>query len=245
MTKFGLLTLLLLLPFWGMAHKDSIAMKYDDKKLAIVEITKEDLAPYKADDKFNYELEKTDNSWWEGVQHWFYNLLRRFFEWLFGVDAAPSYIAVFLKFIPYVLLVLLLFLMIRFFINANTKNILFAKNNEGIVLLSEEERILKTEDIQGLIRQAIDDGNYRLAIRYYYLFLLKLLTERELIAWELQKTNDDYLKELSQSKLNPLFQKVTLLYDYIWYGEFIIDRESYHQVKINFDQLKEAITTYA
>lgn len=243
MTRCWILVFLLIIPFGVVSQKDSTVVRFDDQEITGIEITEADLAPFKASDKFNYEIEHTDNSWWEGVKNWFYNILRRFFEWLFGVDAAPSYIAVFLKYIPYVLLGLLLFLLIRFFIKANTKNILFSKSNAATVLLSEEERIIKTEDIQGLIKQALDNHNYRLAIRYYYLYLLKLLTERELITWEIQKTNDDYIQELSQSTLKPLFQKVTLLYDYIWYGKFAIDRETYDKAKGNFDQLKNSITT--
>lgn len=241
MRKHLFLFFLLIFPLWGNAQQDSITVKFDDRELTVSEITESDLEPFRNDEKFNYEIEKVDNSWWEGVKNWFYNILRRFFEWLFGVDAAPNYIAIFLRYVPYLLLGLLLFLVVRFFIKANTKNILFAKNNEGTVILSEEERIIKTEDIQSLIKKALEEKNYRLAIRYYYLFLLKLLTERELIAWELQKTNKDYLHELSQSTLRPLFEKVTVLYDYIWYGEFQIDGEGYERAKHSFDQLKKSI----
>lgn len=241
MRKHLFLFFLLIFPLWGNAQQDSITVKFDDRELTVSEITESDLEPFRNDEKFNYEIEKVDNSWWEGVENWFYNILRRFFEWLFGVDAAPNYIAIFLRYVPYLLLGLLLFLVVRFFIKANTKNILFAKNNEGTVILSEEERIIKTEDIQSLIKKALEEKNYRLAIRYYYLFLLKLLTERELIAWELQKTNKDYLHELSQSTLRPLFEKVTVLYDYIWYGEFQIDGEGYERAKHSFDQLKKSI----
>ena len=243
MTKFGFFILLLLTPFWSVSQKDSTVVQYDDQEINAIDITEKQLEPFRADDKFNYEIEKVDNSWWEGLKNWFYNILRRFFEWLFGVDAAPNYIAAFLKYVPYLLLGLLLYLLIRFFIKANTKNILFSKSNENTVLLSEEERIMKTEDIQSLIKNALEEKNHRLAIRYYYLYLLKLLTERELITWELQKTNDDYIQELSQSKLRPLFKKVTLLYDYIWYGEFQIDGEGYERAKHKFDQLKNSIAT--
>jgi hypothetical protein len=243
MTKFGFLLFLFTLPFWLISQRDTTTVKLDDQAIIIIDISEKELEPFLADDKFNYEIEKVDNSWWEGIKNWFYNLLRRFFEWLFGVDAAPSYIAAFLKYVPYLLLGLLLFLLIRFFIRANTKNILFSKSNANTVMLSEEERIIKTEDIQGLIKQALEKKNYRLAIRYYYLFLLKLLTERELITWELQKTNDDYIQELSKSNLKPLFKKVTMLYDYIWYGEFNIDGETYERAKFNFDQLKNSIVS--
>lgn len=228
---------------FGQAQSDSTKVRYDKRDLDPVEISNEDLAPYLNDESFNYELEKVDNSWWQGIKNWFYNILRSFFEWLFGVDAAPDYIAFFLKYLPYVLLGLLLFLLIRFLINANTKNILFSKENKNMVILSEEERLIKTEDIQALIQDAVKQKDYRLAIRYYYLFLLKLLTEKELIEWQLQKTNDDYISELSESNIQPLFKKVTVLYDYIWYGEFKIDEERYQHAKSSFDSLKNSIAT--
>lgn len=243
MGRIGFFIFLLLSPIWGISQRDSITVMFDDRVITPIEISEEDLEPYLTDKNFNYEIEKIDHSWWESIKNWFYNILRRFFEWLFGVDAAPSYIAAFLKYVPYVLLGILLFLLIRFFIKANSRNILFSKTNKSAVVLSEEERILKTQDIQELIKQALEEKNYRLAIRYYYLFLLKLLTDRDLISWELQKTNDDYINELSKSKLKPQFQKVTLLYDYIWYGEFQIGIADYERAKLDFDQLKNSIAT--
>ena len=243
MTRFGLFFFLVLFPMLLLSQKDSTSVIIDNQEIEIIEISESDLESFRSDDAYKYEIETSDNSWWEGLKNWFYSLLRRFFEWLFGVDAAPTYISFFLKYIPYLLLGVLLFLIIRFFLKANTRNILFAKNNKASVILSEEERIIKTEDIQALIKQALEAKQFRLAIRYYYLFILKLLSEKELITWELQKTNDDYIKELSNSKLQPLFSKVTLLYDYIWYGEFAIDQESYNQASVNFDQLKNFIST--
>ncbi len=243
MYRFLVFLSLILIGNFCSAQRDSIEIRYDKQTLEIVEITEEDLLDYRSDESYNYEPEVADNSWWEGVKNWFYNILRRFFEWLFGVDAAPKYIAFFLKYIPYLLLGLLLFLLIRFLIKANTKNIIFSKANQNLVVLSEEERILKTEDIQSLIKKSFERKEYRQAIRYYYLYLLKLLMERELIDWQLQKTNDDYIQELSHSKLKPLFEKVTLLYDYIWYGEFEIDAEGYEQARSQFDTLKNSIAT--
>ncbi|MEM8508328.1 MAG: DUF4129 domain-containing protein [Bacteroidota bacterium] len=243
MYKFLIPFLVLLIGGPCAAQRDTIALNYDEQPLEIVEIKEADLVEYRADENYNYEPEVVDNSWWEGVKNWLYNILRRFFEWLFGVDAAPKYIAAFLKYIPYLLLGVLLFLLIRFLIKANTKNIIFSKTNPNLVVLSEEERILKTEDIQELIKRAFEQKEYRQAIRYYYLYLLKLLMERDLIDWQLQKTNDDYLQELSHSTLQPLFKKVTTLYDYIWYGEFEIDAKGYEMARNQFDLLKKSIAT--
>lgn len=244
MQKILLLGFLLL--FWinGFSQNDTI-VQYDQTKITPLEIGQDDLNVYLEDDKFDYVVEKIENTWWDGITNWFYNLFRRFFEWIFGVDQAVGYLAAFLKVLPYILLAILLFLIIRFFIKANTRSPIYNQKNPNMVSLSEEERIIKTENIQQLIKNALEDNNYRLAIRYYYLFILKLLSERELIDWQLQKTNDDYIHELSASTLKKTFSRATLLYDYIWYGEFDIDHERYAKAEAVFVSLKKSIATDA
>lgn len=241
MPKKLLFCVALLFCLTSLGQKDSLAVKYDDSPLEKVDIEKEDIQAFLDDERFDYKIEKVDNSWWEDIKNWFYNLVRRFFEWIFGVDRAPSYLAVFLKLLPYLLLGLLLYLIIRFFINVNSRALLDAKKNENLVSLSEEERIIKTEDIHGLIQQAVADKNYRLAIRYYYLLILRQLSEGEHIDWKPQKTNDDYLNELANEQLKTGFSKVTLLYDYIWYGEFTIENIAYEKAVNVFTTLQNQI----
>lgn len=225
-------------------QKDSIQVTYHTGEIEAKTISEEQLAKYKEDSKFNYEITKIENTQWNAFKNWWYNLFRRFFEWLFGAEKAVGFLASFFQVIPYVLLALLLFILIRFFIKANTRSILYAMQNKNLVSLSEEERIIKTEDIQQLIKEALKEKNYRLAIRYYYLYILKLLTEKELIDWQPQKTNDDYIKELKKTNLKLPFKNITRLYDYIWYGEFKIDENTYKKVEIEFSTIQKSITQH-
>ncbi|MBS9463736.1 DUF4129 domain-containing protein [Flagellimonas sp. 389] len=229
---------------WGssFSQNDSI-IKYDSSEITTFEISEEDLRTHQEDESFDYEVVKVEKTWWDDIKNWLYSVLRRFFEWLFGVDEAVGYLAYFLKALPYLLLAVLLFLIMRFFIKANTRSLIYSQQNPNLVNLSEEERIIKTQDIQKLIKEALAKNDYRLAIRYYYLFILKLLSERELIEWQLQKTNDDYINELSGSTLKNAFAKATLLYDYIWYGEFTIDQHNYSKAEAVFASLKKSIAT--
>lgn len=244
MQKVRFLVVLLLVWQRSMSQNDTL-VRYDATDVVPIDITQEDLKPYQEDEAFNYEVVKADNTWWDAVKNWFYNLLIGFFEWLFGVEQAVGYLAAFLKILPYILLAILLFLIIRFFIKANTRSLIYTQNNPNLVSLSEEERIIKNEDIQKLIKDALAQNNFRLAIRYYYLYILKLLTERELIDWQLQKTNDDYINELIPKELKSPFSRATLLYDYIWYGEFNIDQERYAKAEQVFDSLKKTILAHA
>ncbi|WP_422350703.1 DUF4129 domain-containing protein [Flagellimonas sp.] len=226
-----------------MLGQNDTLIKHDDANIVPLEISEGHLKPFLEDEAFNYEIVKTDSSWWDNFKDWMYNILLQIFEWLFGVEAAVGAVASFLQILPYILLGILLFLIIGFFVKANTRSLIYTQKNPNVVSLSEEERIIKTEDIQQLIRDALAQKNYRLAIRYYYLFILKLLTERELIEWQLQKTNDDYIAELSNSQLKTPFSRATLLYDYIWYGEFNIDQDRYTKAEQVFVTLKNAIAT--
>ena len=108
--------------------------------------------------------------------------------------------------------------------------------------MSEEEKILQSEDIQQLIKDAIAKKDFRLAIRYYYLYLLKLLSDKELITWQVQKTNDDYLSELKNSDLKLQFAKATLLYDYVWYGGFHIKENDYERASEVFNTFKKTVS---
>ncbi len=225
---------------WG--FQDSTTVKYDDAPISVKKITKEDLQPYKENSKYDYSLEKVDNSWWQDFKNWLYSYWLRFFQWLFGAEKAVGFLASFLRIIPYVLLGILIFILIKFFLKANMQNISLSKKNENIVTLSEEEHIIKNEDIQQLIKEALEDKNYRLAIRYYYLYILKTLSEKELIDWQLQKTNDDYQQELKNSNLSDSFYTITRLYDYVWYGGFVIDELKYKKAATEFIKLQNTIT---
>ena len=117
-------------------------------------------------------------------------------------------------------------------------DIIDGKKATAMVSLSDEETLIKEKDLPALIKIAITDGNFKLATRYYYLLLLKKLSEKELIFWQQEKTNEDYIKELASNKnLYKEFETLTHLYDYVWYGEFLINKEKFLKAEINFKKM--------
>ncbi len=223
------------------AQQDTTIVQYDKSTLHLQQISEDDLQAYKEDPKFDYEIVKVDHTWWDNFKTWLGNLFTRFFEWLFGAEKAGGYLLFFLKILPYLLIGILLFLLIKFFLNVNARALLYSKDNETVVSLSDEAHIIKNEDINQLIQNALKDKNYRLAIRYYYLLILKQMSEKELINWEMQKTNDDYINELEKEELKAPFSHITLLYDYIWYGDFPIDEAKYLKAETKFSSLRKTL----
>ncbi len=223
------------------AQKDSTAVIYDTAPLEVRQIDKENLQKYQDDNAFDYEVTEAERTWWGDFTIWLSNLFRRVFEGIFGVEKAAGLLASFLRIVPYLLLGILIFLLIKFFLKVNARALLQAKKEQSAVGLSEEEHLIKNEDLQQLVQKALAEKNYRWAIRYYYLFLLKLMSEKELITWEPQKTNDDYNQEIKKLELQQPFSSITRLYDYIWYGEFPIDEFKYRRAEKTFLYLQEKL----
>lgn len=80
------------------------------------------------------------------------------------------------------------------------------------------------------IDKAVANGDYRLAVRLHYLQLLKLLSAKNLIRYEQDKTNMDYLMQLHNTAYYHDFFRVTLHYEYSWYGKFAVTAETYQLI---------------
>ncbi len=88
-------------------------------------------------------------------------------------------------------------------------------------------------DFPTQLRAAEDAGNFRLAVRLGYLALLKQLSDRALIEWQPDKTNQAYLRELASQRpaLRPAFAEATRQFEYVWYGELPLPPALYATVR--------------
>jgi hypothetical protein len=108
-------------------------------------------------------------------------------------------------------------------------NSMFFKNKnvnlKSEMFISEDE--LKNVDLDELIKQAVNQKNYNSAVRYSYLKYIKLLINKNIIVWDVNKTNTDYKKELFDTKFQKNFKELSFFFEYIWYGEFKIDETQF------------------
>lgn len=203
--------------------------KFDNKKIEA----------YKKQDAFIYVVEKREPTILEKAWNWFKRTIKKVLSYLFDdISPAVGFLKWILNVLPYVIAGLVLFLIIKFFLKVNARNIIDGKKAQSIVNLSDEESLIKEKDLPTLIKTAITNGNFKLATRYYYLLLLKKLSEKEHISWQQEKTNEDYIKELATNEsLYKEFETLTHLYDYVWYGEFLIDKEKFLKAETNFKKV--------
>ena len=78
---------------------------------------------------------------------------------------------------------------------------------------------IESVNLDKLIEEAIQNGNYRLAVRWCFLKALQALNQNKKITWQPSKTNIDYEYELQNLTLRQNFNKLSYVFEYVWYGE--------------------------
>ncbi len=195
---------------------------------------------YKIDKEFDYKEVKNDN-WWTRFKDWISRVWGEFINWLFGDVEGGTFLAILLQLLPYLFLAGCIAFIVWLVIRLNPGSKILASQETAGVFFSEEEKIIKSKDIEKLIQKALQNNDYRLAVRYYYLLILKRLTESELIDYEFDKTNSEYFNEISETSINSGFRKITTIYDSIWYGNFVVTQNDYQKAEQQFKDLEQKI----
>lgn len=208
--------------------KEKKQIQNDSTRLELRNFDQQEINRYKAAKEFIYkEPASVDLSYWERFWRWFWNL--------FDGMVRNEYSGSFLKYL--VILVaagLIVFVVIKF---AGLDLKIFARKAKAVdVPYTESADNIHEISFNEEIDKAVTAGNYRLAVRLFYLKSLKLLNDGGLISWQPEKTNQAYIDELTDPDKKMSFALLTTQFEYIWYGEFFIDREQFSEVKNNFER---------
>jgi len=214
---------------------------YDEGIKTPLSITEDSIKEYKEDNEFNYKETLTEDTWWSRFKKKIDDLYRAFIRWLTGGDEAEGIWAILVELLPYLLIIGLLVFFVWLFMKIDSGSLLMEKIKAPETLLSDDEELIQREDLDQLIDQAIAASNYRLAVRFYYLRVLQKMSTQDLIDWQVQKTNHEYIFEIEDLNLRNQFRKVTDIYDYIWYGNFEVDETAFAKAKSSFTQLNNQL----
>lgn len=109
------------------------------------------------------------------------------------------------------------------------------------VLPDEDEHLSATTDYTKLIAQAFTSNNFRLAVRYHYLQTLQKLAAKGEIQFAVDKTNYQYVRELIDKPYKNQFARLTLIYEYAWYGGFATDEILFAAIQTNFKNFNDLV----
>jgi len=219
----SLILLLLNILYFGIFAQDII---YSHEDLTVEKVPVEKINDYRNDNDFKYIHKNSPDNFWDI----FWDFLKKALKSAFSNNGiAPYFRTVF-----YIMVITTVILLVR---KADISSI-FSKNKS----ISENRAEYLEETIYGVdfdknISNAIIQNDYRLAVRFLYLKLLNILDSKNLIEWFPGKTNRKYLQELKNHTFYNDFKTLSKIYDYIWYGHFVPDKNTFDTFYSVFKQV--------
>jgi len=205
----------------------------DSSKLNIRKFDGKKIDTYRKQAAFDYDKPAAGQNLWSRFWAWIWNLINSLFKGS-NVGSFPKYLFIFLKYLATAIAVGLVVFIVLKFIGIDMK--VFSRKSKSVpVPYHESADNIHEIDFSTAIEDAIAAGNYRLAVRLLYLQVLKRLNDQNLISWQPEKTNHTYISEIADPDKRKQFALLTRQFEYIWYGEFFIDKENFRQVKDTYD----------
>ena len=143
------------------------------------------------------------------------------------------------------ILITILFILVVFIIfkmnNLTLNKLFYRKQKLKAIRFSGGEDDIDEMDLAALIEEAMKKQDYRLAIRYHYLETLKLLAGLNMIKWNPDKTNHQYINELAGKPEAGIFRQLARVFDYVWYGDFKVSQSGFELVSADFKNFKKQL----
>lgn len=215
------------------------ALHFDENsELIPIIFDKDIISEYRENEEFNYlDPIQEEAGWWSQFKNWIGNIWHQFWEWLLGDYQGSGFWSFIIDILPYLIIAGIIAFIVWLFIKLNPEFTIFKNKDTPRVFFTEEEEIIKSKNIQALIDKALEKKQYRLAVRYFYLLVLKNLSEASLIRYEFDKTNTDYLQEISVKNITKEFNRATNIYNHIWYGNFQVNLTDFGKAQKTFQHL--------
>lgn len=128
----------------------------------------------------------------------------------------------------------LLFIFILYRVIISNNLYVFHSSKKMNIGGEEAEEELDQNKIDDKIRNAIQLGNYREAVRYYYLKTLYILGDKGWIQLHAQSTNYEYVLQMNKHSLAGKFNYLTNAFEFVWYGEFNLSENQFALVQNAF-----------
>ena len=140
----------------------------------------------------------------------------------------------FVKYTVLAIIIIGLFVLLYYLFRNDFFNIRDDNNDKEYHLLIEEEldNRFYEMDLAKLLKDAIANSNWKLAIRLRFLMLLSSLIDGERIDWHKDLTNLQIVYQLSEKEERKLFSEIVFEFERMWYGNQIGSKANF----IVFDQ---------
>ena len=120
-------------------------------------------------------------------------------------------------------------------------------DDKGAKVVDRFEELAPTQipksELELLLEKALANNDFRGAIRLYFIFIIKDLSEKEWIRWEKKKTNFSYLIEMRSRSQYESFNEAVSIYELVWYGNYSVGKEDFNSLEPQFKNLLNSLNS--
>jgi len=184
-------------------------------------------------DKFEEEEKTSKNSWVKQKLEDLYRWINKNFK---GIKNVWNWF----------LLILLAAVVVYLAIQAKK----YIKKSERFIEETTHSGLLQADDPRSsaeLVLKAKEHekaGNFRMAVRYYYVAFIIGLEEHEILSYQPYFTNWEYHRKLSEmGYTQEEIYYLTAFFDKVWYGMYAITSTEYQNYTLNYEKTKNILAT--
>lgn len=172
----------------------------------------------------------TPVSWWQDFLEYLQNMINT----IFGVVPKAQHIEIFI----YILAALVLLVAIYRIVKEMQPGLREDKGHTPHTSPVRQHDIAR-RDFNREIEHARQQGQYRLMLRLMYLHILQQLHRKKLIVYSREKTNHDYDYELRNKPFYTYFTRLSLLFDYGWYGHYELQAANLQEAESTYKKIMD------
>jgi hypothetical protein len=188
----------------------------------------------KADEELQYTQPPTiAESIWQRIKRWISWFFSSLFEKTTTTDLG--------RFLLFSLAVVAIIIIVMTLLRVNAFRVFYSGADSASPAYSVFHENIHEMNFEKLIQEATDKKDFRLATRLVFLCALKLLADKQLIAFMPGKTNHDYVEELNPSEIKTGLNELSFYFDYAWYGNFVISESHFQRITQTFSLWKEKV----
>ena len=243
--KLGMVVVIFILPIC-LFSQDSLAVENDEQ--IIEEITPEKSQENSATDQELYGVELSQDDVDKASKDLNFDKTKKAFvlknlenKEIKEPTSMPSFkgISTVLKFMSFGLVIVLVGFLLYFLLKELRIKKL-PKNEKASIALDQITDIANI-DFVAMLKEALQNQDFRLALRIQYLQILQALQVKNLIVWRPNKTNRAYTKELIGSNYGNAFGDISKIFEQVWYGHVEINEQTYVRVAGKFENINALV----
>lgn len=185
------------------------------------------LDAYLSDPDLDYDRERHEERlWWTRFMRWLNDRLNDLFGSKGGRLVFDN--------IEWIILAIAV-LTVLWFMRKRLFGGVFGMDAQRARQVTEMEEDIAELDLDKLLREAEQHEDWRLALRYHWLKVLRKLVDEGRIRWQPRSTDADYLAQLKDPALRATFSELSFIFKWVWYGDAPMDRTRYQRLRPVFE----------